>query len=103
MVGSSLLKPAASARASTPGPQYDGAVYAVAAVSGDANINGGGAAFQTVGGPVYAYRSFCANNGPHVTGVPPVQMNYNRQPRTPSPPNYLTHGGGLHTLNHVNT
>ncbi len=103
MVGFSLLKTAASARASTPGPQYDGAVYAVAAVSGDANINGGGAAFQTVGGPVYAYGSFGANNGPHVTGVPPVQMNYDGQPCSPSVPNYLTNGGGLNSLNYVTT
>src|SRR5258708_21157931 len=103
MIGYSLLKPAAPARASTPGPQYDGAVYAVAAVNGDANINGGGAAFQTVGGPVYAYGSFGANNGPHVTGVPPVQMNYDGQPCSPSVPNYLTNGGGLNSLNYVTT
>jgi Tfp pilus assembly protein PilX len=103
MVGYSLLKTAASARASTPGPQYDGAVYAVAAVTGDANINGGGAAFQTVGGPVYAYGSFGANNGPHATGVPPVQMNYNGQPCSPSVPNYLNNGGGPNGLNYVTT
>src|SRR5216683_801213 len=103
MVGFSLLKTAASARASTPGPQYDGATYAVAAVSGDANINGGGAGFQTVGGPVYAYGSFGANNGPHATGVPPVQMNYNDQPCSPSVPNYLDNGGGPNGLNYVTT
>ena len=70
MLGFSTLTSAASARATIPGPQFNGAAYAVAAVSGDALINGGGAAFQTVGGPVYAYGSFGANNGPHSTGVP---------------------------------
>jgi hypothetical protein len=103
MVGFSLLKTAASARASTQGPQFDGAVYAVAAVSGDANINGGGAAVQTVGGPVYAYGSFGANNGPHATGVPPAQLNYNDVACVPSVPNFLTNGGGPNSLNYVTT
>src|SRR5258708_29358700 len=39
MIGYSLLKTAASARASTSGPQLIRAAYAVAAVSADANIN----------------------------------------------------------------
>jgi hypothetical protein len=103
MVGFSLLKTAASARASTPGPQFDGAAYAVAAVSGDAMINGGGAAFQTVGGPVYAYGSFGANNGPHSTGVPSVQTNYNGWPCDPAIPNLLDNGGGVNSLNYNTT
>jgi len=104
MVGFSLLKTAASARASTPGPEFIGAAYAVAAVSGDANINGGGAAFQTVGGPVYAYGSFGANNGPHSTGVPSVQYNYNgTAPCSPSVPNFLDNGGGPNGLNYNTT
>jgi hypothetical protein len=103
MVGFSLLKTAASARASTPGPEFIGAAYAVAAVSGDAMINGGGAAFQTVGGPVYAYGSFGANNGPHSTGVPSVQYNYNGQPCSPAIPNQLDNGGGPNGLNYNTT
>jgi hypothetical protein len=103
MVGFSLLKTAASARASTPGPQYDGAAYAVAAVSGDALINGGGAAFQTVGGPVYANGSFGANNGPHSTGVPSVQTNYDGTPCSPAIPNQLDNGGGANGLNYHST
>src|SRR5260370_26561512 len=104
MIGYSLLKPAASARASTHGPQFIGAAYAVAAVSGDANINGGGAAFQTVGGPVYAYGSFGANNGPHSTGVPSVQYNYNgTAPCSPTIPNQLDNGGGPNRLHYNNT
>jgi Flp pilus assembly protein TadG len=91
------------ARASTPGPQYDGATSAVAGVSGDANINGAGAGFQTVTGPVYAYGSFGANNGPHATGVPPAQLDYNGQPCSPSVPNYLDNGGGPNGLNYVTT
>jgi Putative Flp pilus-assembly TadE/G-like len=103
MVGFSLLKTAASARASTPGPQYDGAAYAVAAVTGDAMINGGGAAFQTVTGPVYAYGSFGANNGPHSTGVPSQQTNYNGTPCSPAIPNQLDNGGGPNGLNYHST
>ena len=101
MVGFSLLKTAASARASTPGPQFDGAAYAVAAISGDAMINGGGAAFQTVGGPVYAYGSFGANNGPHSTGVPSQQTDY--LGHTCSEPNFLDNGGGANGLNYHTT
>src|SRR5260370_886672 len=93
----------ASALASTPGAEYIGAAYAVAAVSGDANINGGGAAFQTVGGPVYAYGSFGANNGPHSTGVPSVQTNYDTHPCVPSIPNQLDNGGGPNGLNYNTT
>jgi hypothetical protein len=100
MVGFSLLKTAASARASTSGPEFIGAVYAVAAVSGDANINGGGAAFQTVGGPVYAYGSFGANNGPHSTGVPTQQMDRNGPCGVP---NFLDNGGGVNSLNYNTT
>jgi len=99
MVGYSTVKTAASARATPPGPQIAGAAYAVAAVSGDAMINGGGAAFQTVTGPVYAYGSFGANNGPHSTGVPSVQMNYDGSTCPGGPSNVLDNGGGANSLN----
>ena len=103
MLGFSTLTSAASARATTPGPQYNGSNYAVAAVSGDAMINGGGAAFQTVGGPVYAYGSFGANNGPHSTGVPSVQTNYDGSTCPGSPQNKLDNGGGTNSLNYHTT
>src|SRR5712692_6846645 len=103
MVGFSLLTSAASARATEPGPQFNGAVYAVAAVSGDALINGGGAAFQTVTGPVYAYGSFGANNGPHSTGVPSVQTNYDGTACPGNPPNLLDNGGAGNGLNYHTT
>ncbi len=100
MIGFSLLNTAASARAVKPGPELNGANYAVAALSGDALINGGGAAFQTVGGPVYAYGSFGANNGPHSTGVPSQQTNYDGQPCSPSVTNEVDNGGGSNSLNY---
>jgi hypothetical protein len=103
MLGFSQLKAAASARAITPGPQIDSSVYAVAAVSGDAMINGGGAAFQTVTGPVYAYGSFGANNVPHSTGVPSVQTNYDSTPCPGNPQNRLDNGGGANSLNYSTT
>jgi hypothetical protein len=102
MVGYSMLTTAASARATPPGPQVIGAAYAVAAVTGDAMINGGGAAFQTVTGPVYAYGSFGANNGPHSTGVPSVQSD-SKGPCTGSPSNLLDNGGGPNSLNYHTT
>ncbi|HEY8854651.1 MAG TPA: pilus assembly protein TadG-related protein, partial [Candidatus Dormibacteraeota bacterium] len=103
MVGYAQLTTAASARASKPGPEVNSSVYAVAAVSGDANINGGGAAFQTVGGPVYAYGSFGANNGPHSTGVPGVQTNYDGTVCPGSPTNFLDNGGAGNSLNYHTT
>jgi Putative Flp pilus-assembly TadE/G-like len=103
MVGYTQLTTAASARASNPGPQFNGAAYAVAAVSGDAMINGGGAAFQTVTGPVYAYGSFGANNGPHSTGVPSVQTNYDGTTCPGNPPNLLDNGGGGNSLDYHTT
>ena len=99
MVGYALLTTAASARASIPGPEINGSVYAVAAVSGDAMINGGGAAFQTVTGPVYAYGSFGADNGPHSTGVPGVQTNYDGMQCPGNPTNFLDNGGAGNALN----
>jgi hypothetical protein len=103
MIGYSTLKAAASARATPPGPEYSGAAYAVAAVAGDALINGGGAAFQTVTGPVYALGSFGANNGPHSTGVPSVQTNYDGTTCPGSPTNRLDNGGGSNGLTYHTT
>jgi len=103
MLGFSTVTTAASARATIPGPQFNTAAYAVAAVNGDAMINGGGAAFQTVGGPVYAYGSFGANNGPHDTGVPSVQTNYDGTTCPGSPQNFLDNGGGSNSLNYHTT
>ena len=103
MLGFSTLKAAASARATIPGPQFNGAAYAVAAVEGDALINGGGAAFQTVTGPVYAYNSFGADNGPHSTGVPSIQTNYDGTNCPNNPQNFLDNGGGSNSLNYHTT
>jgi hypothetical protein len=103
MVGYSTVTTSASARATPTGPQTSGAAYAVAAVSGDAMINGGGAAFQTVGGPIYAYGSFGANNGPHSTGVPSTQTNPDGSDCAGKPPNRLDNGGGANSLNYHTT
>ncbi|MGH7765279.1 MAG: pilus assembly protein TadG-related protein [Candidatus Dormibacteraceae bacterium] len=99
MIGFNTVTIVASARATVPGPQFNGAAYAVAAISGDAMINGGGAAFQTVTGPVYAYGSFGANNGPHSTGVPSVQTNYDGTACSGDPTNRVDNGGGSNGLN----
>jgi hypothetical protein len=103
MLSFTQLNSAASARAITPGPQIDGAAYAVAAVSGDAMVNGGGAAFQTVTGPVYAYGSFGGNNVPHTTGVPSVQTGYDGTACPGNPTNRLDSGGLINTLFYQST
>lgn len=103
MIGYSTVRTAASARATTPGPQFNGALYAVAAVGGDALINGGGAAFQTVTGPVYAFGSFGANNGPHSTGVPSAQTNYDGNTCPGGPSNLLDNGGFSNGLDYHTT
>ena len=103
MIGFPTETAAASARATVPGPQFNGAAYALAAVAGDALINGGGAAFQTVTGPIYADGSFGANNGPHSTGVPSVQTNYDGTTCPGSPANRLDNGGGANGLNYHTT
>ena len=103
MVGFATLTSAASARATTPGPQFNGAAYAVAAVGGDAMINGGGAAYQTVTGPVYAYGSFGADNSPHSTGVPSVQTNYDGTSCAGPLANRLDNGGAANALDYHTT
>ena len=103
MVGYSMVNTGASARAVKPGPEFNGANYAVAALSGDALINGGGAAFQTVTGPVYAYGSFGANNGPHSTGVPYQQTDQNGNPCPGPITNQVDNGGGSNGLNYHTT
>src|SRR2546428_742709 len=103
MVGYSVVNTGASARATKPGPEFNGADYAVAALSGDAMINGGGAAFQTVTGPVYAYGSFGANNGPHSTGVPSQQTDYDGSPCPGPLTNQVDNGGGSNGLNYHTT
>jgi hypothetical protein len=103
MVGYSVVTTGASARAVKPGPEFNGADYAVAALDGDALINGGGAAFQTVTGPVYAYGSFGANNGPHSTGVPSQQTDYNGSVCPGPITNQVDNGGGSNGLNYHTT
>ncbi len=93
VLGFGQLNTAGSARATPPGPSSINAAYAVAAVGGDALINGGGAASQIVGGPVYALRSYGANNGPHATGTPAIQTNFDNTPCLGNPANFVDNGG----------
>jgi Flp pilus assembly protein TadG len=94
IVGFSQVTIAASARGAKSGPQLIAAGYSLAAVSGDAAINGGGSGTQTATGPVYAFGNFGANNGPHSTGVPGVQTNYDGTACPGSPSNAVDFGGG---------
>jgi Flp pilus assembly protein TadG len=94
IMGFSQVTTAAAARGALPGPLRTGAAYGLAAVSGDAAINGGGSGTQTSTGPVYAFGSFGANNGPHSTGVPGVQTNYDGTACPGNPTNTIDFGGG---------
>src|SRR5260370_31483069 len=98
-----MVTTGASARAVKAGTEFNGANYAVAALSGDALINGGGAAFQTVTRPVYAYGSFGANNGPHSTGVPYQQTDQNGNPCPGPITNQLDNGARSNGLHHPTT
>jgi Putative Flp pilus-assembly TadE/G-like len=98
MIGFSQITTAASARGAKPGPQLTSAGYALAAVSGDAQINGGGAGTQTATGPVYAFGNFGANNGPHSTGVPGVQTDKNGTACPGNLTNEADFGGSSNTL-----
>jgi hypothetical protein len=98
-----VVNTGASARAVKPGPEFNDVNYAVAALSGDALINGGGAAFQTVTGPVYAYGSFGANNGPHSTGVPSQQTDQYGNACIPAITNQVDNGGDSNGLNYHTT
>jgi Flp pilus assembly protein TadG len=95
IIGFSNVTTAASGRAALPGPELIGAVYAMAAVSGNAGINGGGSGVQTVTGPAYAFGNFGANNGPHSTGIPKTQTNYNGSACPGNPTNEADFGGGV--------
>ena len=98
MLGFTQLTTAAAARGAKPGPLQTGAVFALAAVSGDAQINGGGAAFQTVTGAVYAKGNFGGNNGPHSTGIPSKLTNYDGTACPGNQTNTVSLGGASDSL-----
>jgi len=88
----------ASGRAAALGPTTTSIGYTRAALSGDAQVKGGGTSSATgdVGGPVYASGSFGANNGSHAPTIPTVQYGYDGTQWTQcpgSPTNHLDNGG----------
>jgi Flp pilus assembly protein TadG len=99
IMGFTQLTTAASARGALPGPQRTGSAYALAAVSGDAQINGGGSGTQTATGSVYAYGNLGANNGPHSTGIPGVQTDKNGTACPGNPASAVDFGGSSNSLN----
>ncbi len=100
MLGVNTVTVAASARGAKPGPALTAAAFALAAVNGDAEINGGGAAFQTVTGAVYAKGNFGANNGPHSTGIPSKLTNYDGTTCPGNATNQVSLGGSSDSLNY---
>ena len=100
LLGFTTVTTAAAARGALPGPQLTAAGFALAAVSGDAGINGGGAAFQTVTGAVYAKGNFGGNNGPHSTGIPSKLTNYDGTTCPGNLTNQVSLGGASDSLNY---
>jgi Flp pilus assembly protein TadG len=94
MIGFGSVTIASSGRAALPAPLLVGSIYALAAISGNAQINGGGSGIQTVTGPAYAFGDFGGNNGPHSTGIPKTQTNYNGSACPGGPTNEADFGGG---------
>jgi hypothetical protein len=95
IMGFNQVTVAASARGALPGPKKTAAAYALAAVSGNAAVNGGGAGTQTATGSVYAFGNFGANNGPHSTGVPGLQTDKNGVACPGNPTTNVDFGGGV--------
>jgi hypothetical protein len=93
IMGFAQITSVASARGQQSAPTIIGAGYALAAVGGDAAINGGGAGTQTATGPVYAFGNFGANNGPHSTGIPRIQTNFDGTACPGSPVSEADFGG----------
>jgi hypothetical protein len=95
IMGFNQVTVAAAARGALPGPKKTAAAYALAAVSGAAAVNGGGAGTQTATGSVYAFSNFGANNGPHSTGVPGLQTDKNGVACPGNPTTHVDFGGAV--------
>jgi Flp pilus assembly protein TadG len=102
ILGFPTVTSGASGRASQPQPATISVNYALGALSGDAGVKGGGTSNPTgdVGGPVYAYGSFGANNGQHAPTLPTVQYGYDGVPCPGSPQNHLDNGGAANSLSY---
>ncbi len=96
VMGIASISDVASGRASKQTPRVVGVGYALAALSGNAMVNGGGSSSFDLGGPIYAYGSFGANNVPHGPPVPINQVGYNGQQCGSS--NYVDNGGSGNSL-----
>jgi Flp pilus assembly protein TadG len=92
--GYASVTTAASGRSALPGPFRIGALYAVAAVSGDVVVYGGGNGTQAVSGSAYAFGNLGGNNGPHSMGVAKLQTNYDGTTCPGNIPTNADFGGG---------
>jgi Flp pilus assembly protein TadG len=100
ILGFPTVTSGASGRATQPQPATTTLNYALGALSGDAEVKGGGTSGPTgdVGGPIYAQGSFGANNGSHAPTIPTVQTGYDGVPCPGSPQNHLDNGGATDSL-----
>ncbi len=91
-----------SARALPPAPRTVGAGYALAGLSGDLQVNGGGTSSPSgdVSGPVYAAGNFGANNVPHAPILPAAITNFDGTLCGSGAINHVDLGGGGDALNY---
>lgn len=102
-VGFSPIRGGASGRAVPQIPLTLAVGYALAALSGDARINGGGTSNPSgdVGGPVYVQGSFGSNNGAHAPQVPTTAYGWDGT-QCPGPTaNHVDLGGTSDSLSYV--
>lgn len=92
-----------SVRTMAPGPTVIPSLYAAEAVTGDISVNGGGTSSPSgnVGGAVYTFGNFGANNGPHASKVPGIQTNYDGTTCPGSPANHVDLGGASDSLQYT--
>jgi hypothetical protein len=96
VLGITSIRDVGSGRASQRTPRTVSVGYTLAVVAGDAQIHGGGSSSSDLGGPIYAFGSFGANDGPHAPPVSVSQVGYDGQSCGPS--NHIDNGGSSNSL-----
>jgi hypothetical protein len=93
-----------AARAQPTGPSLTPANYAMVGLGGDVHVNGGGVKNDPsgdVGGAVYTYGNFGANNSPHAVQLPANPVDgATGTTCSPATSNHLDIGGSSNNLNY---
>ncbi len=102
VLGIPTISEAAGGRATPQTPLTDAVGYALAAISGNAQVNGGGTSSPSgsVGGPVYVSGSFGTSNWPHTPQVPATQYGSDGMQCAGPVTNHVDLGGTTNGLNY---